>query len=140
MTEPTHDSPASIADATPGAVSEVTDEGPSDIRWFGVVLFIGHVALLVLGAVSLWRIADGGWLGGLVAGVFVVAYALLWRFQLAPGSHSRLGHRERLAVSLTLGPAVVVLGALAGLWLPALVATSLVILGDALNERPSDAS
>ena len=126
MTEP--------IDATPG-VAEVADGGPSDIRWFGLVLFIGHVALLVIGAVSLWRIAGGGLLGGVVAGIFVALYAGLWRFFLAPGSHSRFGHRERLAVSLTLGPSVVVLGSLAGLWLPALIATSLVILGDALNER-----
>ena len=90
----------------------------------------------MLGAVSLWRIAGGWWLGAVVAGVFALVYAVLWRFLLAPGSRSRLGHRERLALSLTLGPAVVVLGSLASLWLPALVAMSIVILGDALNERP----
>lgn len=120
---------------TPGAVSEVADGGPSEVRWFGLLLFIGHVALLVIGAVSLWRIAGGWWLGAVVAGVFAVAYALIWRFLLAPGSHARLGNRERLTLSLTLGPAVVVLGSLADLWLPALVAMSIVILADALDQR-----
>jgi len=107
----------------------------AEVRWFGVVLLVGHVALIVLGAISLWRIAGGWWLGAVAAGLFALGYLALWRFLLAPGSPSRLGYRERFTLALVVGPVVVVLGSLAGLWLPALMATSVVILGDALDER-----
>lgn len=105
------------------------------MRWFGVVLLVGQLALLVLGAVSLWRIAGGWVVGAAAAAVFGAAYLALWRWLLAPGSPSRLRYRERLTVSLVVGPVVVVLGSLAGLWLPALMATSVTLLGDALDER-----
>ena len=119
---------------SPDQVSELR-EPAGDIRWYGVVLLVGHVALLVRGAVSLWRIAGGWWIGAAAAAVFVLAYAAGWRFWLAPGARGRLGYKERLTVTMVVGPAVVVLGSLAGLWLPALIATSVVLLGDALNER-----
>ena len=119
---------------SPDQVSELR-EPAGDIRWYGVVLLVGHVALLVLGAVSLWRIAGGWWIGAAAAAVFVLAYAAGWRFWLAPGARGRLGYKERLTVTMVVGPAVVVLGSLAGLWLPALIATREVLLGDALNER-----
>ena len=119
---------------SPDQVSELR-EPAGDIRWYGVVLLVGHVALLVLGAASLWRIAGGWWIGAAAAAVFVLAYAASWRFWLAPGARGRLGYKERLTVTMVVGPAVVVLGSLAGLWLPALIATSVVLLGDALNER-----
>ena len=80
-------------------------------------------------------IAGGWWLGAVAAGLFALGYLALWRFLLAPGSPSRLGYRERFTFALVAGPVVVVLGSLAGLWLPALMATSVVILGDALDER-----
>lgn len=121
-------------DISADQVSELR-EPAGDIRWFGIVLLVGHVALLALGAVSLWRISGGWWIGAVAAAVFVIAYAAGWRFWLAPGARSRLGYRERLTVTMVAGPAVVVLGSLAGLWLPALIATSVVLLGDALNER-----
>ena len=109
-------------------------EARAEVRWFAVVLLVGPLALTVLGALALWRIAGGGWLGGVAAGLFVLGYVALWRVLLVPGSPTRLGYRERLTAALVLGPAVVVLGSLSGLWLPALMATSVVILGDALNE------
>lgn len=118
----------------PDDVAEVQNEPETQIRWFGVVLLVGHLALLIIGALSLWRIAGGWWLGAVVAAVFALAYIFIWRYLLAPGAKTRLGFRERLTTSLVLGPAVVVLGALAQLWLPALIATSIVILGDSLNE------
>lgn len=123
------------ADGHPDEVAAVNHLPATEVRWFGVVLLLGHVALLALGAVSLWRIAGGWWVGALVAGCFALAYVALWRFWLAPGSRRRLGYKERLTVSLLLGPAVVVLGSLAGLWLPALLATSVVALCDALDQR-----
>ncbi|MHA6511116.1 hypothetical protein [Tessaracoccus sp. Z1128] len=123
------------AEAHPDDVAEIAGPGPAEVRWFGVVLLVGHLALTVLGAAALWRIAGGWWLGAVVAALFVLGYVALWRGVLAPGAHTRLGYRERLTVALVLGPAVVVLGSLAGLWLPALMATIVVILGDALNER-----
>ena len=119
----------------PDDVSELPPAPETQIRWFGVVLLVGHLALLVIGAVSLWRIAGGWWLGAVVAAVFAIACFFVWRFFLAPGSGARLGFRERLTIAVVLGTVVVVLGALANLWLPALVATSVVILGDSLNER-----
>lgn len=118
----------------PDDVAEVQNEPETQIRWFGVVLLVGHLALLIIGALSLWRIAGGWWLGAVVAAVFALAYIFIWRYLLAPGAKTRLGFRERLTTSLVLGPVVVVLGALAHLWLPALIATSIVILGDSLNE------
>lgn len=117
----------------PDEVAEVA-ESATEVRWFGVVLLIGHLGLLAVGVSSLWRIAGGWWLGAVVAGLFGLGYLALWRYLLAPGSSSRLGYKERLTVTLVLGPAVVVLAALAGLWVPALVATCVVILGDTLNE------
>ncbi len=119
---------------SPDQVSELR-EPAGDIRWYGVVLLVGHVALLVLGAVSLWRIAGGWWIGAAAAAVFVLAYAAGWRFWLAQGTRGRLGYKERLTVTMVVGRAVVLLSSLAGLWLPALIATSVVLLGDALNER-----
>lgn len=119
----------------PGDVAEVSEGGPGEVRWFGVVLLVGHLALLVVGAASLWRISGGWWVGAVAAAIFTLGYGALWRYWLAPGSRQRLGYRERLAVTLVLGPAVVVLGSLAGLWLIALIATCVVILGDSLDER-----
>ncbi|MBK7821803.1 MAG: hypothetical protein IPJ61_12195 [Tessaracoccus sp.] len=118
--------PRDVAEA-PGAETE--------IRWFGLVLLVGHLALTVIGAVALWRIAGGWWLGAAAAALFALGYILLWRYLLAPGSRQRLGYRERLTIALVVGPAVLVLGGLANLWLLALIATSVLILGDALNER-----
>lgn len=132
MTESLASEPA--PEVHPDEVSEVA-ESATEIRWFGVVLLIGHLALMVLGAVSLYRIAGGWWLGAAVAAVFVLGYFALWRHLLAPGAATRLGYKERLTVSLVIGPAVVVLAALANLWVPALVATAVMILGDALDER-----
>ena len=119
----------------PDQVAEIEDSPATEVRWFGVVLLIGHLALLVMGAASLWRIAGGWWVGVLAAGLFVLAYAAVWRFWLAPGSRRRLGYKERLTVNLVAGPAIVVLGSLASLWLPALLATSIVLLCDALDQR-----
>lgn len=118
----------------PGPMPE-TDAPVTSVRWFGLVLLIGQVALLCLGAMSLWRIAGGWWIGALAAAVFLAAYAVVWRFWLAPGSGRRLRYRERLTLNLVLGPIVVVLGSLASLWLPALLATSVVLLCDALDQR-----
>ena len=110
-------------------------ERPSTIRWFGVVFLIGHVALLLLGGLALWQIAGGWWLGAVAAASLAVLYIAVWRFWLAPGSRYRLGYRERLTMHLVLGPGVVVLTALTQLWLAALVALSVILLGDALDER-----
>lgn len=126
--------PDAVPAVHPGEVSEVA-ETATEIRWFGVVLLVGHLALMALGAVALWRIAGGWWIGALVAVLFVLGYFAVWRYLLAPGSHTRLGYRERLTVALVMGPAVLVLASLAGLWVPALVATCVVILGDALDQR-----
>lgn len=119
----------------PDQVAEIEGSPATEVRWFGVVLLIGHLALLVIGAASLWRIAGGWWVGALAAGLFVLAYAAVWRFWLAPGSRRRLGYKERLTVNLVAGPAIVVLGSLASLWLPALLATSIILLCDALDQR-----
>lgn len=121
-------------------VTDITDldaepPAPGRIRWFGLVLLLGHLALVVIGAVALWRIAGGWWVGALAAGVFALAYLLLWQLLLAPGSARRLGHKERQTVNLIAGPLVVVVASLAGLWLVALVALSVVVLGDSLDER-----
>ena len=118
----------------PDEVAEISDAA-SEIRWFGIVLLIGHLGLLVIGAASLWKIAGGWWVGALVALLFVLAYGAVWRFWLAPGSRRRLGYKERLTVNVVAGPAVVVLGSLAGLWLPALLAVSIILLCDALDQR-----
>ncbi|TRY18785.1 hypothetical protein FOJ82_06635 [Tessaracoccus rhinocerotis] len=107
----------------------------SELRWYAIVLFLGQLALLGLGAWSLWRIAGGWWLGAVVAALFVVAYGLCWALLLAPGSSRRLSYKERLTVHCVLGPAIVVLASLAGLWLPALVALSTTVMCDALNEK-----
>lgn len=117
------------------AVDEIDAQPPARIRWFAVVSLVGHVGLLAIGAASLWRIGDGWWIGALVALLFVLLYATMWRFWLAPGSKLRRGYRERFTITLVIVPLTVVLGALAQLWLPALVAGSFVMLGDALNER-----
>lgn len=122
----------------PGAAADDRAEGAArsgEVRWFGVVLLIAHAALLTLGAVSLWRIGGGWWVGAVAAAVFAVVYAAMWRFWLAPGSRRQLLYRERLTLNLVAGPAVVVLGSLAGLWLPALLAVSMILLCDALNQR-----
>lgn len=114
---------------------ETHKDGPAEIRWYGVVLLAGHVGLLLLGVASLWRIFGGGGLGITGGLLFAAAYAALWRFLLAPGSRQRLAFKKRLGYTLAVGVAVLVLGAFASLWLPALIAISVVLLGDTLNER-----
>ncbi len=115
--------------------SEEHKGGPAEIRWYGVVLLTGHVALLILGVTSLWRVSNGGGLGVVGSLLFAAAYAALWRFLLAPGSRQRLPFRQRLGYTLAAGGVVLILGAFASLWLPTLIAISVVLLGDTLNER-----
>ncbi|HMQ65975.1 MAG TPA: hypothetical protein PJ992_06765 [Arachnia sp.] len=118
----------------PREVAEVPVRA-TEVRWYGVVLLVGHLALTVIGAVALWRIAGGWWVGAAAAALFTLGYLALWRYLLAPGSRQRLAYRERLAIALVTGPAVLILGGLTDLWLPALVAMSVLILGDALDQR-----
>lgn len=124
-------------------VTDVTDIAEpartgGGIRWFAVVLVVAQLATLVIGAWSLWDIAGGWWLGALAGGLFAVGYLVSWVLLLAPGSPRRLGYKERLTVNLVVGPAVVVIASLAHVWLPALVALSVVIMCDALNQRRRD--
>ncbi|MEO7587885.1 MAG: hypothetical protein ABIS84_07625 [Arachnia sp.] len=127
-----------MAEDLPG-VTDITDSEeaprPGGVRWYGVVLLVAYVALLALGCWSLWLIAGGELVAGIAAAIFALLYVLGWRVWLAPGSHRRLAFKERLTVHLIAGPVVVVLGSLAGVWLPTLVALSAVVMCDALNER-----
>ncbi len=106
-----------------------------EIRWFGVVLLVAYLALLILGARSVWILVGAGTVAGIITGVFVVAYILGWRMWLVRGSQRRLPFKGRLLLHLVVGPVMVVLSALAGVWLPALVALSAVVMCDALDER-----
>ena len=89
----------------PRDVAEVP-ESATEVRWYGVVLLVGHLALTAIGGVSLWRIAGGWWVGAAAAALFVLGYLALWRYLLAPGSRQRLAYRERLAVALVVAPVV----------------------------------
>ncbi len=121
------------------AVTDITDGNephhPGGIRWFGVVLLVGYVALLSLGAWSLWSIIGSGTVATSLTAAFVLLFAAGWRTWLAPGSRRRLAFKERLTVHLLAGPVVVVLASLGGVWLPALLALSIVVMCDALDER-----
>ncbi len=123
----------------PSPVADITSSGSSSraggIRWFAVVLLLAYLALLVIGTVSLWRIAGGGPASWVAAAVFALIFILGWRMWLAAGSHRRLAFRERVTVHLVGGPIVVVLASPAQIWLPAVIALSIVIMCDALNER-----
>lgn len=127
-----------MADEAPG-VTDITDTDvphrTGGIRWFAVVLLVGYVALMALGAWSLWMIIGGGAAAWGAAAAFVLLFALGWRTWLAAGSRSRLAFKERLTVHLIAGPVLVVLAGLANVWLPALLALSIVVMCDALNER-----
>lgn len=127
-----------MAEQLPG-VTDITDNGvpsPSGgIRWFAVVLLLAYLALLVIGTISLWRIAGGGLASWMAAGVFALVFVLGWRLWLASGSGRRLAFRERVTVHLVGGPIVVVLASLAHVWLPAVIVLSVVVMCDALNER-----
>ena len=115
-----------------------SDEGPSrpgGIRWFAVVLLLGYLALVGIGMVSISRIAGDGLAAPIAMGVFVVIFLLGWRWWLAAGSARRLAFRERVTVNLVGGSIVVVLASPAHLWLPALIALSVVVMCDSLNER-----
>ncbi len=72
----------------PRDVAEVPGSA-TEVRWYGVVLLVGHLALTVIGAVSLWRIAGGWWVGAAAAALIVLGYLALWRYLLAPGSRQR---------------------------------------------------
>lgn len=109
--------------------------GSGGIRWFAVVMLVAHLALLAIGTISLWRIGGGGSVAWIASGVFALIFILGWWLWLAPGSHHRLSFRERLTVHLVGGPIVVVLASLANVWLPAIIALSVVVMCDALNER-----
>lgn len=117
-------------------MTEIPETEPGGgLRWFGIVLLIAQLGLLALGIVALWQIGGGWWLGALAGGIFTLIFLVVWILFLAPGSRQRLGYRERLLINLLVGPAVVVMGGLTSLWLPALVALSVTILCDALDER-----
>ncbi|NLE96455.1 MAG: hypothetical protein GX596_00495 [Propionibacterium sp.] len=116
-------------------VDRIDHEPVAQVRWFAVVSLVGHLGLVGLGAWSLWVISGGWWLGAVTAPVFVLLYAAMWRFWLAPGSRRRLGYRERFTATIVVVPLVVVLAALGEVWLPAVVAGSFVLLGDALNRH-----
>lgn len=120
-------------------MTDITDseepQRPAGIRWFGVVLLVAYVAMLAIGVASLWAIAGGGSASWIASGVFMVLYLAGWRVWLAPGSRRRLAFRERVTVHLVAGPVVVVLGSLAHVWLPAVLALSVLVMSDALNER-----
>ncbi|MGO1383506.1 MAG: hypothetical protein ACTHWA_09125 [Arachnia sp.] len=127
-----------MAEDLPG-VTNITDTEPTPrpggIRWFAVVLVLAYLALLIICTVSLSRIAGDGITSWIAIGVFSVVFILGWRWWLAAGSHLRLAFRERLTVHLVGGPILVVLGSLAGLWMPAIIALSVAVMCDALNER-----
>ncbi|RRD46570.1 hypothetical protein [Tessaracoccus sp. OH4464_COT-324] len=111
------------------------DDAPTTVRWFAVVSLCGHLLLLGSAAYALWVIAGRGWVGAGAAAALVVAYVLLWRFWLAPGSRQRLGVRERLGLKLILVPLLAVFTALGEVPVLGVVAASFIFLGDYLNER-----
>ena len=125
----------------PAGASNIPDRdvpaGASGVRWFAVVLLLGYICLLAIGATSLWRIAGGGWPSWLASGVFIVMFVLGWGRWLKPGARHRLAFRERTTTHLVGGPIIIVLASLAHLWLPAIVALSVVVMCDALNGRGS---
>lgn len=130
-----------MADALPG-VTDISDSdepsgptGPAGIRWFAVVLLLAYIALLAIGAISLWRMGGGGLASWIAASVFALLFILGWRLWLKPGSNRRLAFRERTTVHLVGGPIVIILASLAQVWLPAIVALSIIVMCDALNER-----
>lgn len=110
---------------------------PGEIRWFGAVAAIAQLALMAIGAWSLWTMGGGWWMGAIGALVWVAAHAMVFLVLVAPGSTLRLAFRERLLVNLLLGSVVLVASGFSGLWLPALVALSTIILCDALDQRRS---
>lgn len=114
---------------------QVNDAPPAGIRWYAVVLAVGQLGLLVVGGLSLWRIAGGWWLGAVAAGLFALIFLVGWQVWLAPGSRRRLRFPERLALTLVVGSMICVSAALADLLLPSLVALSVAVLGDALDSR-----
>lgn len=107
---------------------------PGAIRWFAVVLLIAYLALLAIGTGSVWVIAGGGTASWIAAPIFALVYLLGWRIWLAAGSTRRLTFKERATVHVVSGTIVVVLGSLAHLLLPAIVALSIVVMCDALDE------
>lgn len=127
-----------MAEDLPG-LTDITDSQPPSrpggIRWFAVVLLVAYVALLAIGTGSIWVIAGGGLVSWIAAAVFALLYAAGWRLWLAAGSRRRFTFKERVTVHLVAGPVVVVLGSLAHVWLPAVLALSVVVMCDALDER-----
>ena len=108
---------------------------PGQLRWFAIGLLLGQVGLLVVGVAALWRIGEGWWLGAAVGLSFALVYLGLWYFLLAPGSRRRLAFRERLLIHLLVGTFVLVVGGLSDLWVLALVALSITLICDALDEN-----
>lgn len=108
------------------------------IQWYAVVQFIAHLGALALGCYSLWQMGGGWWLGALAGVVFAVVYGAIWATWLAAGSARRRSYRGRLLTVLLSGTAIVVLAGFGGVWLPAVIAVSIIVLCDALGEGPSD--
>lgn len=106
-----------------------------EVRWFAVVSVVGHLGLLLLGAIALWNISGGGWLGFGAAAVFALVYASVWGILLRSGSPRQLDRRERWTLTFIVVPLVIVIAALGLVWMPALIAGSFVLLGDALDQR-----
>lgn len=105
------------------------------IRWYALVQFIAQLAVLAIGCYSSWQLGGGLWAGALATAAFAVLYATMWVRWLAAGSRRRLSFRGRLVVVLASGALVVVLAGLAGVLLTAVVAVSIIILCDALDQR-----
>lgn len=115
----------------------MADETPStkEIRWFAAVTAIGHIVLLVIGAVCVWDMGGGWWIGALGTIVYIGLHAGLFLVLLAPGSSRRLAFRERILVNLLWGSLVVIASGFSGLLLSAVAMISVIIACDALDER-----
>lgn len=106
------------------------------VQWYAVVQFLAHLGVLAIGCYSLWQMGGGWWLGALAGAVFAVVYGSIWATWLVAGSARRQSYRGRLLTVLLSGTMIVVLAGFADVWLPAVVAVSVIVLCDALGEGP----
>lgn len=110
------------------------------IRWYSVTLFLGHLGLLACALWSLWHLAGSDWLAGVLCVFTLLGYTVVWRRWIAPASRQRLDYPQRLAVNVVLGSAIVIVASPVSVWLPALVAASVVLLSDSLAARTPPAA
>lgn len=108
--------------------------------WSTWVMFAAELIWLVVLGIAGWRLGQGWWLGAVEAVIFVGILVAAWARWMAPRSRHRLDPNNRLIALILLGSVITVLGASAGLLIPAAAASVLIVVAHRRHNRLTGAT